>query len=246
MSKISAVGLSSIHAFTNDLGPRLRGAKAIEEAAQLAVGAVFEQYRESVVLARLYATVPLQELPATNRDFVTRLAQSKGRAAELREKTPVLSLMGTRGVEPAWNDRARSAGHVGIPLLSADFVEEIPMLARLLADVGLATRWIETQDPSLLDERSSKFGKIFYVESAKEATDHRGRHVIPARDFVQAHDVATVFGVAGAYLMSNVFLALLVFCRERLDETRGRAFLPLVSVLKAETTRLVSQRRFFA
>ncbi|MFH0940065.1 MAG: hypothetical protein V1899_12410 [Planctomycetota bacterium] len=57
-------------------------------------------------------------------------ADSKNIAHLVKNETLVLSLMGTRGDEPAWNDRRSSAGHIGIPLASADFINKIPMMIR--------------------------------------------------------------------------------------------------------------------
>ncbi len=58
----------------------------------------------------------------------------------------VLSLLGTRGEDMRWNDRRNSQGHVGIPLVSADFIDAIPMMSRLLKELGLDLNWIASDD----------------------------------------------------------------------------------------------------
>ena len=116
--------------------PGLREASCLEQAAQHLVDEVYQQYEESLVLSRVFLTVPFDALPPRNRRFVERLAGDAGAADGLGVATPVLSLVGTRGEEAEWNDRRLSRGHVGIPLISSAFVGEVPMIARLLRSWG--------------------------------------------------------------------------------------------------------------
>ena len=53
-----------------------------------------------------------------------------------------LTLMATVGENPEWNSRKNSAGHKAIPLPSAEFVAQIPMIAQLIGQFGL--------DPSMV------------------------------------------------------------------------------------------------
>jgi len=93
---------------------------------------MYDEFEESIVLARLFATVPFGELPAYNQEFVNKLADSTGITQLINDKTYILSLLGTHGVEENWNARLNSQGHIGIPLASADFIDSIPMMSRLL------------------------------------------------------------------------------------------------------------------
>jgi hypothetical protein len=114
--------------------PQVREAKRLEEAAQTLAETLHTQFSESVVVARVFLTVPL---PKTNKDFVQNLAGSAGAADALKANTPVLSRIATHGEEKDWCDRRKSEGHVGIPLISADFVGAIPMISRLLKEFGV-------------------------------------------------------------------------------------------------------------
>lgn len=68
----------------------------LAQASQSFLDALYSYLDESVVLGRLFATVPFVKLPATEKDFTTRLAKSAGIADQLKDTTPVLSLLGTR------------------------------------------------------------------------------------------------------------------------------------------------------
>jgi len=116
MAKISGATPIQIVAAFDAIAAKAGQAKSFEEAAQLLTDSVSRTFSESVVLSRVFATVPMQSLPADNAKWVTNLAQSKGVAAELAPTTQVLSLVASSGSKPNWNGRKKSQGHVGIPL----------------------------------------------------------------------------------------------------------------------------------
>jgi hypothetical protein len=69
-----------------------------------------------------------------------------GATSALTGTTPVLSLVGTQGQEADWNDNRKSKQHRGVPLISAEFVDGIPMIARLLRELGVPLDWIDSHD----------------------------------------------------------------------------------------------------
>ena len=76
---------------------------------------LYEALQESIILARFFATIPFEELPEPNKQFVMNIAHSADISELIREQTMVLSLLGTRGVKSERNDRNGSPGHEGIP-----------------------------------------------------------------------------------------------------------------------------------
>ncbi len=218
---------------------------SLQDAAQRLVDALYARFGGSIVLARVFATVELAQLPADDRAFVQRFAREHDVTAELRDDTPVLSLLSSRGVDATWNDRRNSRAHLGIPLLSAGFVEEIPMISRLLGEIGFNAAWERTAS-SFVTKTLANVNGIFYVEEAHSAVDERGRAIIPARDFVESYGIKTVFGFGGSYLSRQTFIAAIVFCRERVMRTQAIKFVPLIGSFKAATTRLVSRGAIFA
>jgi hypothetical protein len=177
---------------------------------------------------------------------VSELPARTSPGTDLRDDMPVVSLMGTHGASPLWIDRYASQGHLGIPLLSEAFVQDIPMMWKLLSDLGVTVRDV-SREPSTADRSSPEFSGftgVFYVGNATSDRDASGRHVIPARDFVARYAVQTVFGVGGSFGNGMVVMALL-FTRENLSRSIANRFLPLVRHLAEATQPLVSAGRLY-
>ncbi len=243
--RIEDVTEASAIAFWNGVNPKLQQASCLEEAAQEVATAFHNQFDESVVLARVYATVPFAELPDANQTFVRELAASAGAAANLRSTTPVLSLIGSHGQEAAWCDRRNSQGHVGIPFISADFVNAIPMIARLLHELGVPSDWVDSHDSDMLIETIGRSTGLFHVEKAAEAVDHDGRKIIVADDFVSDYRVHSVFGLGEAY-PSGQMLVIIVFCRDDVSRAAAECFLTLTNLFVSQTTSLATEKKIFA
>lgn len=86
---------------------------------------------------------------------------------------------------------------------------------------------------------------MFSVPDARTATDHAGRKIITAQDFVRQHAVQSVFGFGGTYLHDKTFAAVILFAREHLDEATAGTLMPLASVFKTLTLRLMEERHIF-
>src|SRR5512144_2112177 len=99
-----------------------------------------------------------------------------------------------------WNDRRNSQGHVGIPLATSDFIEAIPMMSRLLKELGMGLDWIDSNDTSMVARALGSSSGLFYVPDAALEIDAKGRKVIAGQDFVKTHGVKTVFGMGGAFI----------------------------------------------
>lgn len=157
----------------------------------------------------------------------------------------MLRLLGTHGAEAAWCDRRTSVGHRGIPLVSAAFVHAIPMVARLLKELGVDLAWLDTSPEVNARRLLGGFNGVFYVDDAASARDAHGRLVIPAQDFVAERRVKTVFGMGGFY-PDGTLLAIIVFSSEHLKRSQVEPLTSLFSMLKGETFGVVRARRLFA
>lgn len=217
---------------------------SLEAAAQAYSRLVYDALHESIVLLRVFATVPARDLPAPNRAFVTALAESSGQ--RLHDDTLVLSLLGTMGDEPAWCDRRRSASHVGIPLVSREFVTQIPMISRLLQQLGIELDWFERNDTAIVGQTFGLQSGVFYVDDAATAVDRQGRNIITAQSFVANYGVRTVFGVGGGYVGTPVYTTIITFCRDHVERTQAEQFRTHIDRFKAETEALAKQGRIFA
>jgi hypothetical protein len=218
------------------------GAGRLEVAAQSLAQAIYDQFPESVVLARVFVTVNFDALPASNQAFVRELTKSGD--TDLTGSVPVLSLVGSYGAESNWQDRRKSEGHVGIPLISSDFVGAIPMISRLINEMGVPMDWIDTRESDLIQQTRQSEG-LFFVADASEATDAEGRKIIAAQDFVSQYGVKSVFGVGTAYPNSQLVVAV-AFCRDEFTRESAEHFLPLASLFKSGTASSVESGSIFS
>lgn len=250
MATINSIDQSGIFRLYDKISDDLTGCRYLEEAAQRFTEIIYGELSDSIALTRLFVTVPFRDLPPANRRFVTKLAASTGISSLIREETSVLSLLGTQGEKPAWNSRHDSEGHVGIPLASADFVEEIPMVSRLLHELGLGLDWIDSADATIVSRKIGKMAGVFHVEDAKNSVDNRHRKIIAAQDFVEAHKIKTVFGVGGTYLYfnapPNTFIVNINFTRHNIPKRQAELFMSLINVFKTKTVNLHAASKIFA
>jgi hypothetical protein len=245
MYALNEYTVANLRAFQERLRESVDRCTSIEQASQHLVDLLFHEFA-GVVLVRVYAIHGLQVLPQPNREWLEALARAKGVAALLGPATPVMSLVGTRGVEAAWNDRKLSKGHVGIPLVSREFVETIPMVAALLSDFGASVTSRRSDGGMQIEGLlgGSRAG-IFYVDDAATAVDARGRKIIPEQDFVATYEVKTVFGIGGAWA-SGERVACIVFTRQSVERSVVRRVAPILSVFLAATNTLAVDGRHYA
>ena len=228
------------------LRDRLKGCSTFEGAAQGFAETMHERFESAGALVRVYATLPYGILPQGNRDFVDALATKKGIRALVRDETLVLTLLGTAGANPDWNDRRKSKGHVGIPLASREFVDTVPMIARLLHELGMNLD-VSASGPAALTSKVLSVGwvSLFYVDDAATAVDHDNRKIIPAREFVDDNRIKSVFGLGETYA-DGTNVAFVFFCRETVERQDAEALVPLTRVFKAATSPLVWKKTIFA
>jgi hypothetical protein len=224
----------------------IRGQSTVEGVAQKFTELLYHWFEESFILTRLFATVPFGRLPAPNQDFVRKLAESAGIAEALKGETMVLSLMGTSGRAPEWNDRHRSKGHVGIPLVSSKFVDSIPMISRLLKEIGLDLDWIDDWGAKIVSKGFlSKSTGMFYVENAGAAEDQDKRKIISAQDFVSSYDVKSVFGFGSGFHANPTLVAFIAFTGETLSSSAARPLITVMEGFKRAAMESVIEERFF-
>lgn len=244
MASFQSASWNEINAFRDRIASEAEKQHWLTDAAQCLTSALAIEF-PSVVLARVFAVLPFERLPEVDAEVTQRFAEKAGAAELLVPTTPVLSLLGTSGIAPTWNNRAFSAGHLAIPLLSKELVEGAPMLAQLLADLKIDLAVLDDARP--IDSRRLVGGtnQRFYVQSAKTALDARGRFIIPARDFVAKHKIETVFGMAGTYV-DGMIVAAIIFTSEHLQALTVDRFPSIMANFRMATTNAVLARRIYA
>ncbi len=239
MALIARATSDEIWQLAEQLADGLRSMRSFEQAAQWFVGRLAEQF-PSIVLARVFATIPRDRLP--REESAAAVAAAGG--VSLFPSTEVLTLFGSVGARPEWNQRRNSESHLAIPLVSREHVDGIPMVSRLLSD--LRYRLDDDPEPSPFVTRAfANANGLFYVPDATTTLDDRGRAIVPATEFVREHGVRSVFGFGGSYVIQRMFVSTIIFTQESITKTNAMNFLQLSSAYKAGTTRLVSRGLLF-
>jgi hypothetical protein len=242
VAHLSTFNLTDFHALCQRL--HIAPSATLEGAAQQLTDFFYQELVESVVLVRVYVTLRYWQLTTEQKLFAQRLAQAKGISDAIRPETFALTLLGTRGDRDEWNDRRRSQGHAVIPLTGASFVESIPMISRLMKDMGIGIDWLDKGDTQIVTKVLGILAGVFYVEDAKSALDCRDRLVIPDQGFVVDNQVRTVFGIGGGY-PNGSFATLIVFTRETLSKAQVELFLSMINIFKTGTMSAAMRGRIF-
>ena len=243
--KIADITYEALDDFWKSIELDLKEMPTLEDAAQCFASGLYNAFRESIVLVRVFATIAHASLPKRERDFAASFARNAGAEEHLQASTTVLTLLGTDGAEDAWKDRLESQGHLATPLISEAFVRDIPMISRLLAEIGFQPEWNAPSKTAFVTKALVSVNGIFFVADAAHTRDELDRKIIPAVDFVERYGVEAVFGFGGSYLSQAMFVAAIIFCREPLARSDAMKFVPLISTLKAATTGLVKRSKLF-
>lgn len=219
---------------------------SIEELAQRFARRFYEYFAESTVLVRVFATLRFERLPERERAFARDIALQAGGADEIANETDVLTLLGTRGARSAWNARYDSRGHLAIPLLSEAFVGEIPMIARVLGETGFVPLFSGPAQSQYVTRSHDGGDGLFFVGDARLTTDERGRLIIPAADFVEAHSIKTVFGFGGPYASARTFVTTIVFCREAIARSTAAKLVTLARDFRKHSEALLERDAVFS
>jgi hypothetical protein len=203
--------------------------------------ALFVAQFSTIVLARVFLVVPLERLPPRDGTFARALT---GNDSRLTGQTPVLSLLGTHGRKPEWDDRTRSVAHLAIPLLDRETVQAAPMIARLLLDLEVDLQGLGTGGPIATRKMVGGKNGMFYVPDARTARDDRGRLIIQP-EFVAQHDIESVFGMGGAYLDGSLAIAIM-FCAERIERDDADRYGSFINTFKLLTLDLQRDGRIWS
>jgi PAS domain S-box-containing protein len=214
-------------------------ASSLEDAAQAVVEFLFESLidketdRPALALARLYKTHRLDELEADLQTF----ARSRAHGGELPPATPCLTLLGTAGAEPAWNDRRLSRDHRAIPLHDLTALASAPMVYELTRQLGFDEPTVLEPDPIVFHTTAGRAGGVFFVEEASNSP------YIPAQDFVARFGIRSVVGFGGV-LPSGYVFAVILFATVVVEPSAADSFAPLAFAAELALLPFVEKRLF--
>lgn len=167
---------------------------------------------EACALVRFFKTHRYDALDEELRGFARGILGQEPPSPAMK----CLVLMATAGAEPAWNDPSASRGHQAVPLPSAQVVEKIPMISRMIQGLGLEISAVVQPDSALLMEVEQKTCGVFHVPEAQ------GSPYVPAQaEFVVPYGVRSVLGFGGVLPTGNLF-SIILFSRVPISrETAG-------------------------
>jgi hypothetical protein len=244
MAGFGSFSVEDVNELKRRFDPLLKSCGSFQEAAQRFVDVLYEELSDSAVLFRAFATVPYAALPEKEKAFALAAARERGSAGELQDKTTVVTLLATRGRRPAWNDRYRSEGRLALPLTSASFIKTIPMVSRLMSDMGTGIGWVEKQKTNIVVSSMGRMARVLYVEDARAELTSDGFKVVPDQKFVVENGVRSVIGLGGAYL-NRAIVVMLLFTNEVVPRDRVEKLMPLVHGFKVATMKLVMDGELF-
>lgn len=238
MAGFGNYSLTELNSLRNELQRLASTGTTLREAGQSFLNRLYEEFTESLALARLYATVPFAFLPEPEKAFSRNMAAERNVLNELTEDTIVVTLLATRGVRPEWNDPARSRKHLAIPLVSASFIKTIPLVGRLLGGTMTSLPWLKKQETLIMKDRMGKMSRIIHILDARTEKTSGGHQAVPAQEFVQTHGIRAVLAMGGSYL-NGTFISLVLFTTEQVREEESTKFTPLINTIKTATMNVV-------
>jgi two-component system NtrC family sensor kinase len=196
-----------------DCRTRLRGLLAddpatLEDAAVRAVEffhdeLVDESGQRACALVRLFKTHPYQDLPDGLQAAVRETVPNAASMPDLR----CLTLIATRGDRPDWNSRHTSRGHRAVPLTSVEMVQQAPMIAQLITQMGIPIANVVRPTRALVAGGSEAAHNVFYVPRAAGSP-----YIVAQDEFVVPSGIASVLGFGGLLASGDLF-AVIVFSK---------------------------------
>lgn len=225
----------------------IAGCSCAQEAAQDFVDRLYGRFRDSLVLLRLFITVPYDRLPEEDRCFVDGRVRATNTSHLIQGATPVFTLLGTRGKKPEWNDRRASVHFRCIPLVSTAFVASLSMLSRQFESVGFDLGLIDAWESKVAATgRADQFRGMLYIRNAGTDRDAQGRMIVPRQEFVAESAVRTTLGFGSGYARHPTLVTLFAFTNETVERSAVEPFANLLEAFISSTESLVGQSRFFS
>lgn len=203
LTQLSIADLAALSRFVLKAG---QDAQSMESCAARLVEHFYQNLSDgrggkACALVRFFKTHALADLDSTLQS-VARTALTEG--VEAQPGMRCLTLLATAGDEAAWNSRHASAGHKVIPLPSAKIVQQFPMIAQLISQLGFNVAEVIAPDPTLIVNLEERATSVFFV------ADALGSPFIPAQEsFVVPHRIRTVMGFGGVLPSGNLFVIVL-------------------------------------
>jgi diguanylate cyclase (GGDEF)-like protein/PAS domain S-box-containing protein len=219
---LASLRLADMVRCTDAIRGAASGARSLDEAASRIVRLLYDMFVQDDAercggLVRCFKTYPYRQLDDDLRGVVRGVLGSEPASGEMQ----TLALVATAGDEPAWNDRRRSQSHRCLPLPSVEFVRRSPMIAQLVAQLGLDVSAVVRRDTASLAKVEQSSLKVFHVEDALGS-----EHIPAQREFVEPYGIRSVLGFGGLFPTGDLFVVVL-FSKVDLPSQVAELFAPI-------------------
>lgn len=161
---------------------------------------VDENGAPACALVRFFKTHRYDDLPEDLQAVIQAASPEAPVIPELR----CLTLIATRGDEPQWNSRRTSRGHRAIPLMSVEMVQQAPMIAQLITQLGLSIGRVVRPSRALLLDQEQTAHNVFYVPRARGSP-----YIVAQEEFVVRYGIESVLGFGGLLASGDLFATIL-------------------------------------
>jgi hypothetical protein len=177
----------------------------LEEAAGRAVEFFHRELLDdrgapACALVRFFKTHAYRDLPEELQTVVRTTWPEAASIDDLR----CLTLVATRGDEPDWNSPRTSRSHRAIPLMSVEMVQQAPMIAQLITQLGLPIANVVRPSRALLLDDEQKAHNVFYVPDAVGSP-----HIVAQDEFVIPYGIRSVLGFGGVVASGDLFAVIM-------------------------------------
>lgn len=246
MKKLSDANPVDFETLLNSV-KKIKELNTAEEVAQAFIDLIYEYFQESLVLLRLFSSVPYSALSAQDKQLVDKKAIDTGTVHLYKDGTPILTLLGTRGQKSEWNERNKSQGFRCIPLVSGAYVASLSMLAMQFRKMNFDFELFDAWDKTFVAKgRADQYSGMLYVNHSGSDKDEQGRMIVPRQEFVAENNVRTTLGFGSGYSNHPTVVTLFAFTNEILNESMMKSFTALLEAYLEKTRGLVEKGRILS
>ncbi len=228
MYSLASFSISDMTECASELRKLGAGASSTQDVAQRIASYLYRQLgndqtgRQDCVLVRCFLTRAYRELDPKSQDCARRALACGPGYLDMK----CLTLFGTAGERPEWNDRNRSRRYRSIPITDKQVVAQFPMVSQLLQQLGVElTSQIQPESDRFVDWTQHTLD-VFHVAEAK------GSPFVPAQEeFVIPFGIESVLGFGGGF-PSKEFFTVILFSRVRISRETAELFKPLALSVK--------------
>ncbi|MGD1859373.1 MAG: hypothetical protein ACFB0E_05310 [Leptolyngbyaceae cyanobacterium] len=228
MYDLTKFSLSDMTACGIDMRKLGQGQRSMEETANQVVRYFYDNFidpettQPAFALARFFKTHDFCKLP----EDLQELAQATLSRPSAAPQMKCLTLLGTYGDRPEWQDRRSSSGHQVIPLPSEQLVTSVPMISQLIQQLGLSISNVIAPASDVIVDLQERTFNVFHIPRAPDSP------YIPAQaEFVQPYQIQSVLGFGGV-LPSGNLMAIILFSKAPISRQTAELFKPLALNVK--------------